>query len=231
MPPALRPGPAGHGRIEDRQAHPSTGRSAATAGTAARSGTTSTRTPRRRARARHRGRAHLQPGRPRAMGYDHPISWCSTTDGGRVWATAMGHADRSPTARPTSCSHILGGVKWAAGNLAGDCGGTVWGNFEKVTLDENTADPIALDVAPDGRVFYIQRAAAGEICDPATNAPSRPRSSSTSTPAARTASSAWPSTRLRQQRLRSTSTTRPTPPATPTDINRVSRFTCSTATR
>jgi hypothetical protein len=31
------------------------------------------------------------------------------------------------------------------------------GDFEKVTLDDNTANPMELDVAPDGRVFYIER--------------------------------------------------------------------------
>ena len=30
-------------------------------------------------------------------------------------------------------------------------------DFQKVTLDENTQNPMELDVAPDGRVFYIER--------------------------------------------------------------------------
>ena len=33
----------------------------------------------------------------------------------------------------------------------------VAGDFQKVTLDENTQNPMELDVAPDGRVFYIER--------------------------------------------------------------------------
>ena len=79
----------------------------------------------------------------RAMGPDHPISWCRTTGGGRVWATGMGHAIASYSEAGFR-NHVLGGVKWAAGSEPGDCGGTVWSNFEKRTLDDNTADPMAL---------------------------------------------------------------------------------------
>jgi PKD repeat protein/glucose/arabinose dehydrogenase len=31
------------------------------------------------------------------------------------------------------------------------------GDFQKVTLDDNTSNPMELDIAPDGRVFYIER--------------------------------------------------------------------------
>ena len=37
-----------------------------------------------------------------AMGYDHPISWCKPYDGGRAWATAMGHFGARTTTSPTS---------------------------------------------------------------------------------------------------------------------------------
>ncbi|MET8258642.1 ThuA domain-containing protein [Micromonospora sp. NPDC005205] len=104
----------------------------------------------------------------RAMGPDHPISWCRNTNGGRVWATAMGHAIGSYS-EANFQNHVLGGIKWAAGNAAGDCGGTVWGNFEKRTLDDNTVDPMALGVAPDGRVFYVQRGGQVKIFKPSTN--------------------------------------------------------------
>ncbi|MGX4653551.1 ThuA domain-containing protein [Micromonospora sp. SCSIO 07396] len=104
----------------------------------------------------------------RAMGPDHPISWCRTAAGGRVWATAMGHAIDSYS-ETNFRNHVLGGVKWAAGNLPGDCGGTVWGNFEKRTLDDNTVDPMALNVLPDGRVMYVQRGGQVKIFKPATN--------------------------------------------------------------
>ncbi|MFI6260505.1 ThuA domain-containing protein [Micromonospora zamorensis] len=104
----------------------------------------------------------------RAMGPDHPISWCRNAGGGRVWATAMGHAIASYS-ETNFRNHVLGGVRWAAGNVAGDCGGTVWGNFEKRTLDDNTVDPMAMAVAPDGRVLYAQRGGQLKIFKPSTN--------------------------------------------------------------
>ncbi|WCN83323.1 ThuA domain-containing protein [Micromonospora sp. LH3U1] len=104
----------------------------------------------------------------RAMGPDHPISWCRNAGGGRVWATAMGHAIDSYS-ETNFRNHVLGGVRWAAGNVAGDCGGTVWGNFEKRTLDDNTVDPMAMAVAPDGRVLYVQRGGQVKIFKPSTN--------------------------------------------------------------
>ncbi|MEK8110315.1 ThuA domain-containing protein [Micromonospora sp. M12] len=103
---------------------------------------------RRRPCARHRRRADVQPGR---QGHG-----CRPSDllvpqhrRRRVWTTAMGHAIASYSEADFR-NHVLGGVRWAAGNVAGDCGGTVWGNFEKRSLDDNTADPMALAVAPTG---------------------------------------------------------------------------------
>ncbi|MCX4734189.1 ThuA domain-containing protein [Streptomyces sp. NBC_01363] len=104
-----------------------------------------------------------------AMGADHPISWCRNTEGGRVWATAMGH-DTASYSEAAFRTHVMGGVRWAAGNKPGDCGGTVWSGYEKVALDDNTADPMELDVAKDGRVFYVQRSGEVNIYDPATHA-------------------------------------------------------------
>ncbi|MFF3751873.1 ThuA domain-containing protein [Streptomyces sp. NPDC002018] len=100
-----------------------------------------------------------------AMGADHPISWCRDTQGGKVWATAMGH-DTPAYGEAFFRDHVIGGLKWAAGDEAGDCGGTVWSGYEKVTLDDNTADPMELDVAEDGRVFYVQRDGHVKVFDP-----------------------------------------------------------------
>ncbi|SOD61660.1 Glucose/arabinose dehydrogenase, beta-propeller fold [Streptomyces zhaozhouensis] len=106
-----------------------------------------------------------------AMGHDHPISWCREDQGGQVWATAMGH-DAASYAEEAFRDHVIGGVRWAAGDLPGDCGGTVWSKFDKVTLDANTADPMELDVADDGRVFYVQRGGELKVFDPETNSTS-----------------------------------------------------------
>ncbi|MCG5214833.1 ThuA domain-containing protein [Streptosporangium soli] len=93
---------------------------------------------------------------PSKMGADHPISWCRDAEGGRVWATAMGHQASSYT-ETNFRNHVLGGVRWAAGDAQGDCGGTVWNRFQKVTLDSAPDQPMQLDVAADGHVYYITR--------------------------------------------------------------------------
>ncbi|MFF5207776.1 ThuA domain-containing protein [Streptosporangium sp. NPDC000396] len=103
-----------------------------------------------------------------AMGADHPISWCRNAEGGKIWATAMGH-DTPAYSEPLFREHVLGGIEWAAGEEPGDCGGTVNSSFEKITLDDNTADPMELDVAADGRVFYIQRKGEIKIYKPDTH--------------------------------------------------------------
>ena len=94
---------------------------------------------------------------------DHPVAWCSNFDGGRAWYTAMGHTQGS-FAEPEFRTHLLGGLRTAAGAEA-DCGPErdaapqppQAADFEKVPLDDDTANPMELDIAPDGRVFYIER--------------------------------------------------------------------------
>ncbi|RIQ22252.1 DUF1349 domain-containing protein [Jiangella rhizosphaerae] len=104
-----------------------------------------------------------------AMGYDHPISWCKPYDGGRAWVTAMGHFGAHYTQEADFVQHIVGGVQWAAGVAEGDCGGTVWDQFERVPLDQNTSAPYAMDVAPDGRVFFTELVRGQiRVYDPAT---------------------------------------------------------------
>ena len=70
------------------------------------------------------------------------------------WATGAAYSETDFRSTSSAAS------KWAAGNAPGDCGGTAGSNFEKVTLDTNTVEPMALDVAPDGRVFYTEPCAA-----------------------------------------------------------------------
>ncbi|MFE2726161.1 ThuA domain-containing protein [Kitasatospora sp. NPDC059327] len=104
---------------------------------------------------------------PSKMGADHPISWCRNFEGGKVWATGMGHQAEAYS-EPGFRTHIAGGVESAAGKVAADCGPTVWSSFEKVALDESTIAPSALDIAPDGRVFYAEYGGKLKIYKPAT---------------------------------------------------------------
>ncbi|MBD8870412.1 ThuA domain-containing protein [Nocardioides donggukensis] len=90
------------------------------------------------------------------MGVEHPISWCQDYRGGRSWYTGMGHTDAS-FADPQFRHHLLGGIRTAAGVEAADCSATLPESFEKIALDDNTANPMELDIAPDGRVVYVDR--------------------------------------------------------------------------
>ena len=146
-----------------------------------------------------------------AMGTDHPIAWCHYYQGGRAWYTGMGHTDESYS-DPAFREHLLGGILWAAGAVANDCGGTVWSNFQKTVLDDNVASPMGLDVAPDGRTIYIERAGQVRVIDPVDRARPRPRSTSRCSTASRTACSASRSIRSSPPTAGSTcSTRRPAP--------------------
>ncbi|WP_326799408.1 ThuA domain-containing protein [Streptomyces sp. NBC_01808] len=114
-----------------------------------------------------------KPG-PDAMGDDHPIAWCSNYDGGRTWYTALGHQPEHYD-EPQLRRHLLGGIQWAAGAAEGDCGEPREGpptesSFEKVALDDNTANPMELAVAPDGRVFYVELGGTVKLYDPENGA-------------------------------------------------------------
>ena len=92
---------------------------------------------------------------------DHPIAWCGDFDGGHMWYTGMGHTQGS-FAEPDFREHLLGGLQTVTGAEASDCGPPRQAtpeaeDFEKVTLDDDTQNPFELDVAEDGRVFYIER--------------------------------------------------------------------------
>ncbi|MFY1704384.1 ThuA domain-containing protein [Micromonospora sp. WMMA1923] len=102
-----------------------------------------------------------------AMGADHPIAWCQEYDGGRSWYTGGGHTNES-FAEPEFLRHLLGGIQTAAGVVDSDCAASKTSSFEKVTLDSNTSNPMELDIAPDGRVFYIERDGRVQIVKPDT---------------------------------------------------------------
>ncbi|MER6912050.1 ThuA domain-containing protein [Streptomyces sp. NPDC000594] len=51
---------------------------------------------------------------------DHPIAWCRNHAGGRSFYTGGGHTTASH-AEPAFRAHLLGGLRWATGQAAGDC--------------------------------------------------------------------------------------------------------------
>ena len=101
-------------------------------------------------------------------GFDHPIAWSHNYDGGRAWYTGGGHTPES-FSEPLFLAHLLGGIQFAAGVKPADPGSTLDSNFQKVILDNNVSDPLQLTVAPDGRVFYIERGGNVKIYDPANS--------------------------------------------------------------
>jgi|GEM_PF-706154 len=93
---------------------------------------------------------------PGAMGADHPITWCHDYEGGRSWYTGLGHTEQS-FAEQDFLDLVWGGIETAAGAVPADCGASIPENFQKVALDETTANPMDLEAAEDGRLFYIDR--------------------------------------------------------------------------
>ncbi|MFJ6695086.1 ThuA domain-containing protein [Streptomyces sp. NPDC091272] len=51
---------------------------------------------------------------------DHPIAWCQTYEGGRSFYTGSGHTKES-YAEPAFRQHLLGGLRYAAGQVKADC--------------------------------------------------------------------------------------------------------------
>jgi type 1 glutamine amidotransferase len=64
-------------------------------------------------------RGYSVPGGSPPMG-DHPISWCHEYDGGRAFYTALGHRGIY-WKEPLLLSHVVGGIKMAAGAARFDC--------------------------------------------------------------------------------------------------------------
>ena len=103
-----------------------------------------------------------------AMGAEHPIAWCQDYDGGRSWYSGGGHTDAS-YAEPEFLEHLLGGLQTAAGAVDSNCAATQSDSYEMVPLDEDTANPMMLDVADDGTVFYVERDGRVQVIDPEAN--------------------------------------------------------------
>ncbi|HWM04845.1 MAG TPA: ThuA domain-containing protein [Actinophytocola sp.] len=108
---------------------------------------------------------HYDPG-PGANGAFHPISWCRDYEGGRSFYTGMGGTDASYGEGPFR-GHLLGALKWTTGMVRADCQATIASNYkiERLT-EENQPDqldqigePHGMTIGPDGKVFYVGKAA------------------------------------------------------------------------
>jgi glucose/arabinose dehydrogenase/type 1 glutamine amidotransferase len=95
---------------------------------------------------------------------DHPIAWCQPFEGGRSWYTGRGHTSAAFEADAFR-EHLRKGIMWAAGYVDGDASGTIWDSYSLTPLETVLEQPIAIDVADDGRVFLIERGGTLSIVD------------------------------------------------------------------
>jgi cytochrome c len=97
-------------------------------------------------------------------GPNHPIAWYHAYDGGRAFYTGGGHTDES-FSEPLFVKHLLGGVKYAIGENKDLDYSKAYAvkmpeenRFTKTILSNDLNEPMELAVAPDGRVFFVERA-------------------------------------------------------------------------
>ncbi|MBE1495372.1 glucose/arabinose dehydrogenase/type 1 glutamine amidotransferase [Amycolatopsis lexingtonensis] len=101
-----------------------------------------------------------------ANGAFHPISWCRDYDGGRSFYTGMGRTEGS-YGEDQFRKHLLGALRWTTGMVRGDCQAGIAANYKVERLTGQNAagqldqigEPHGLTIAPDGKVFYIGKAA------------------------------------------------------------------------
>lgn len=107
-------------------------------------------------------------------GDHHPIAWYHEFDGGRAFYTGGGHTDES-FSEPLFLQHLLGGIQYAIGDNASLDYSKAYtilppeeNRFIKTILSDDLNEPMELAIAPDGRVFFIERAGKFYVYEPAT---------------------------------------------------------------
>lgn len=107
-----------------------------------------------------------------ANGDNHPIIWYHEFDGGRSFYTGGGHTKESYS-DPVFLQHMLGGLKYAMGenkpldySKAYSVKAPEDNRFTKTVLSNDLNEPMELIVAPDGRVFFTERAGKFYMYDP-----------------------------------------------------------------
>jgi len=108
-------------------------------------------------------------------GANHPIAWYHEFDGGRAFYTGMGHRETNYS-DPLFLKHLEGGIKYAMGDgkpldyrKAYSKVTPEQNRFVKTILASNIPSPMALAVAPDNRVFFIQLFGDFSVYNPVTN--------------------------------------------------------------
>lgn len=102
----------------------------------------------------------------------HPIAWYHAYDGGRAFYTGGGHTIES-FSEPLFLQHLLGGIKYAIGeNVKLDFSKAYAvktpeeNRFIKTILSNDLNEPMELAIAPDQRVFFVERSGGFYLYDP-----------------------------------------------------------------
>lgn len=107
-------------------------------------------------------------------GDNHPIAWYHEFDGGRAFYTGLGHTKESYS-DSLFLRHLLGGIQYAMGekktldySKSYAVKAPEDNRFTKTVLVNDLNEPMELAVAPDGRVFFTERAGKFYIYDPSS---------------------------------------------------------------
>lgn len=103
-------------------------------------------------------------------GENHPIAWYHDFDGGRAFYTGLGHTIEAYD-DPELLEHLWGGISYAAGEgVPVDYNRSTVApeenRFQKVVLDDNLAEPMELEMLPNGKIIFIERGGVVKIFDP-----------------------------------------------------------------
>lgn len=104
-------------------------------------------------------------------GGNHPFIGFLEFDGGRYWYTGLEHTTESYN-EPLLLQHLLSGIKYAIGNNKFNYSKSYAvrspddNRFTKTILSRDLNEPTDLTVAPDGRVFFSERAGNFYVFDP-----------------------------------------------------------------
>ncbi|RAJ95760.1 cytochrome c [Larkinella arboricola] len=107
-------------------------------------------------------------------GDNHPFVWYHEFDGGRAFYTGGGHTHES-FSEPLFVQHLLGGLKYVMGDNKDLDYSKSYAvktpdetRFVKTVLSNDLNEPMELAVAPDGRVFMVERPGKFYMYDPKT---------------------------------------------------------------
>ncbi|MEZ4688232.1 MAG: ThuA domain-containing protein [Bacteroidia bacterium] len=87
---------------------------------------------------------------------EHPVSWAKLFGRGRVFATSLG-ASAADFNDGYFQEHLLGAIEWCGGAMDGDVRVTDDAAFDLAILADNIEACMAIDIADDGRIFYVEK--------------------------------------------------------------------------